>query len=116
MATVQNKQDQTAQSQCDNLRREIEMNKGSLATLRKQRAEVISKQDWEKLKTITNAISQLEDDNEANELQSRRLGCVESKTSTGGNDNQTVIATSVVRRKDARALEIISKNSSRSKN
>ena len=116
MEKEQTKIDQSTQSQCNRLKKDIEMNNGSLDTLRKQRAEVISKQEWEKLKTITTAISQLEDDNEAFEAQRRKFGCADQQTSLGGSDNQTVIATSVVRRKDAKALEIIKKSTVSSRN
>lgn len=110
MENEQTQNNQSTHSQCDCLKKDIETNNISLGKLKKQRTDAISNSDIKALGTITTTISQLENDNRNFEAQMRKLGCAtDQQILPGKNDNQIVIATSVVRRKDARALELIKK-------
>lgn len=62
--------------------------------------------DLDEIKTLQGLINNLDKDLLKLKAQQKQLGCVTDSKAVLSNDSQSIISTSTVRRKDARALEI----------
>ena len=103
----------SAQSECDRLKNDLQRNKGMLDGLKKQRDDLISdsqtnnyRMNLEELGILTEAIKGYQDEISKLESLSQTLGCNKNNKPQISFDNQSIISTSSVRRKDAKALEI----------
>ncbi|CAN5740499.1 hypothetical protein BH11BAC3_BH11BAC3_37650 [soil metagenome] len=108
MATDQNQNDNSRQFKCDCLKKEIEESKNSLNELRKHMISLINNNDFDQLAKISPGTSFFENDIAGKEAEIRKLGCVETESPQRLDNNQTIISTSSVRRKDRFALETTS--------
>ena len=68
--------------------------------------------DLDEIRTIRDVVTDLNKDLARLKAEQRQLGCVPEEKAVFSNDNQTVISTSSVRRKDRFALAISPKNNS----
>lgn len=97
-----------SQPTCKSLAEELETNKNSLITLMKELNSVISGKPskYGNLDTINNAIKIIGNSNLEIEVKRRDLGCPDEENQKIFIDNQTIISTSSVRRKNQKALVI----------
>lgn len=105
MAKNQPQQDNSKQSEYARLKTEIEAYDSRLSKLKKQRDFLIGEDDYGGLVSIVTVITQLEKEKRELEMQRQKMAGLEPDGPQGMGDNQIILSTSVVRRKDSIALK-----------